>query len=371
MHQHHINLPAKQEGWISLVITMLLMTTITSIVLYTAKTEIAEQKVYHNNYQSQLTFEAAEAGLDFGVYYLGENGSTIVVDTNSDGNIDAFSDAQTSNFALSNGARYNIVFSNPIPNNLNLIRVTSTGVSPDGLTSRIINQIVNYKSTLSAPPAFAIAAKDFVELNGNVDVINTELDTTIWAGGDVTLTGSASTTISSGTASNSSALASDVVANDPSLTAPSGESFFQNFFGVSKSQIKDTSDLIFSNSTGTNYSSNLDTQQNKVIWIDQTAGNAVVNSGITIGSPTEPVILIVDGDFQINGDLVFYGVLYVSKGIEVVGGGNAEVHGVMISEQDITLNGNLVIDYDSTLLGNVQKNLGEYTRVAGTWNDLQ
>ena len=48
----------------------------------------------------------------------------------------------------------------------------------------------------------------------------------------------------------------------------------------------------------------------------------------------------------------------------------ANIIGSVISEDEFTVDGDLTVTYDSTVLGNMQENTSDYGKVAGTWNDL-
>ena len=173
----------KQQGWVSLWVTLVVLLSASGVVLYTSKVEVMEQKINANEYRSKLAFEAAEAGSQYAKSYLRENNNTIVVDSNFDGVMDAYSNNAITSVAMPNGSKYSITYSNPIPNELEVIKVTSVGVSPDATTARTISRALRITYSLTTAPNFPIIAKGAVDFNGNTIVINTETDLNIWSGG--------------------------------------------------------------------------------------------------------------------------------------------------------------------------------------------
>lgn len=100
-----------------------------------------------------------------------------------------------------------------------------------------------------------------------------------------------------------------------------------------------------------------------------------------IGSATNPVIVVVDGDVRINGNLAFYGMLFArndtvnSTAVRVSGTGNVKIFGSLVVEGSVDIHGNLDLVYDST---NVAGNPGgaipdsvRFGKVSGSWLDSQ
>ncbi|MBU2545835.1 MAG: hypothetical protein KKE46_01725 [Gammaproteobacteria bacterium] len=73
-----------------------------------------------------------------------------------------------------------------------------------------------------------------------------------------------------------------------------------------------------------------------------------LNGNITIGSPSSPVIMIVDGDVEISGNVRIYGLLYVTGTLTM--GGNSYVSGTVAAEGAISMSGSAVIQYNPNIL---------------------
>ncbi|WP_147653737.1 PilX N-terminal domain-containing pilus assembly protein [Vulcaniibacterium gelatinicum] len=93
------------------------------------------------------------------------------------------------------------------------------------------------------------------------------------------------------------------------------------------------------------------------------------------GSPTGPVILVVDGNVSINGNVTFYGMLFArsnNNSAEVRGNGNVKIFGSMIVEGDVDLGGNIDIVYDDTSASSCTTCFpasAKFGKVPGSWLD--
>lgn len=341
-----------QKGFVILGITLIILFIITGVTLYLTASGILWQRVSVNSYQEEQAFHAAEAGLEFGVMYLGK------INTN------AFPYTYTLNAPLDDGATYRIVFSNPASNRFS---ITSTGLNNDATATRSVSQEVYLLSSTVKTP---LAAKGKIDLSGSVSITNTQTNETIRSGGAITLDGNAATYISSGVGSDKNGLGSDVTELDPTLSNLSGDAFFQNFFSSSKITIKNSADYLYQNNSNTNYNTVLSGKTDALIWIEQTNGTATIDNA-TIGSSTNPVVLVVNGALKIGGAVQFYGVLYVIGNWNNGGAGTANITGSVLVEGALeALTGTPNIVFNTSVLNVVNQRIGTYAKVAGSWNDL-
>lgn len=95
-----------------------------------------------------------------------------------------------------------------------------------------------------------------------------------------------------------------------------------------------------------------------------------------IGSATAPVILVVDGDVSINGNVAFFGMLFARSNnntAEVRGNGNVKIFGALVVEGDVNVTGGIDIVYDSTSAsgnsGGAIPDSVRFGRVSGSWLD--
>lgn len=355
MNSHSANLN-RQQGAVSLLTAMVLLTGVSLVVLTTSKTVLVETQIGADNYRTSQAVAAANYGLDYGVDYTDENG------------FDQVSIAATSPYAVTNGPDNLVDFTTPprsltVPNLTSAFggqttsvamtfdntagtrcvpagatpdmtngTITATGRSDDGVAVRTITQCVGPLNILrGSGPKQPLVTQGTVALTGNARIINRYTNTTIWSGSPVQIGSSSAmeTYINSSTdpADTESELINtndglhtqlvsnrnlgkglDIIDDDPSLGGLIGLAFFKNFFAVeSRNQLKQ---LAISNGQYyTAISSAITTPvKSGLIWIE---GNQTMNGG-TIGSATDPAILIVNGDMTIGGNATIYGLLYVA-----------------------------------------------------------
>lgn len=361
----------KKQGAATLLFTVTLLTLSTLIILFATNFAVMQDKITANLNRNSQAFEAAEAGLEFGINYLQVNSATILANP-VNGFIPAYSNASTTNVILANNSKFSITYANPIANNYTLITMTSTGTSDDGLATRVVSQRINFGSMLANAPSVPLTSESSVSMTGNANVRNTTSTSTIVAGLDVSIGGSATTILASGISSTSGNIKADVQQNVTSLQTMSQADFFATYFGVPMATAKTNSAHFYTNSTSTNYSSTLNGMTATSIWIDQTGGTATINGNVTIGSATDPVLLVVNGNIDITGNVTFYGFLFVIGEASTDILGNVTLNGAMAGQAPINLTGNVNINYDSAVLTQVKNKstTSYYAKVPGTWKDF-
>lgn len=364
------NLFRKQQGAATLIITIIALFTITLIVLFAGNFGVMQQKTTTNLYNSNQAYEAAEAGLEFAIPYLQKNQSTILANKSGGYLSPPYSDSSTTNVTLANGSQYSIVYSNPTANNYNLIKITVTGTSAGGAATRTISQLVQYGGNLNTVPTSTLVSQGTVNLSGNTSIVNKETNSTIVSGTGVTLSGASATTTSTG-GSNKDNMGGDITQNNSALNTTTPSDLFANYFGVSSTVFKNNVTNYYSNSSDTNYSSTFNGMTGNIIWIDQTGGNAVINGNVTIGSPTNPVILIVNGNLYLSGTPTIYGLIYEMGGAtqtDVLG--NVALNGGLITSGTLNVSGSTTITYSSSILNVLKDSNGYFAKVPGSWKDF-
>ncbi len=366
-----INFFLKKRGAATLLFTVVLLTLSTLVVLFATNFAVMQGKITANLNRNLQAFEAAEAGLEFGINYLKVNSAAILANPVG-GFIQPFSNASTTNVVLVNNSRFTIAYTNPVASNYTRISITSTGSSDDGTSTRVIRQEVGYGSVVANPPAVPLTSMSAVSLGGNSTVRNTISNTTIMAGQAVTISGSGQTVLGSGVSSTSGNILADIQQNAASLQSISQVDFFTTYFGVTMAGVKSNISNYYNNSSDTNYSSTLNGMTGTSIWIDQTGGTAKINGNVTIGTADNPVLLIVNGNLDIMGDVVIYGFIFVLGETTTDLLGSVTLYGSMAAQSNINLTGKFNLNYDPTTLTNLrnQNALRYYAKVPGTWRDF-
>lgn len=363
----------KQRGYALLLTASIIILGISITALITARSIYFDQKQQNNERNQYLAFQAAEAGLEYGIANIYTNKANILSDLNNDGYIDGYTSATTTNVAFNNGTTYNVIYSNPVVSNFKTLQVTSTGSADNSATTRTVSQLMQIFPLLSSTPPSSIIAKGDVSLGGNLTVANvvsnTVTGTTIWSGGNVALAGSASTEAANGISSDKNGLNADVVHNDTGLSGLTSDQFFSGFFGSTKAVAQTNTDLVYTNTSDTNLSSTLNGVTGKSIWVNQTGGTASFSGNATIGSPTNPVVLVINGPFSANGNTTIYGFVYIIGDWNNGGGGTLAINGGMAVEGRLSSTGTPDVTYSNSIFSNLNQ-VGEYVKVPGSWRDF-
>ena len=248
------------RGAVILVIVFVLLGTISLLVLYFVNAGVIGGRVIANEYRTQQAFEAAEAGLNYGIVYLQRNKDKILVDSNNNGTIDANSTNQT----LNNGSSFTVSFTNPVANNFDLITITAVGTDADGNASKQITQLTKFISYIQYYSPLPITGKGKVELKGSSMVRNLITEKTIWSGGDIAITGSSHTESKDGLGSSKTILHTDIALNDSALGNLSDNDFFANFFAASEEEIKNSATSYYTGNETKIYHDELEGKQNEL-----------------------------------------------------------------------------------------------------------
>ena len=360
---------ARQQGITVLVLTVVLLLAATVIVVFAAKFSLTQSRITSNQYRNAQAFEAAQAGLEFGMAYLNSSATTILAN-HSGGHLVPYSDANTTNVALSNGAKYSIVYTNPVANNYQLILVTATGTSDDATSTRVVQQEVQYGSSLLAPGTYSLVSTGRIALSGSTTVTNTQTNNTIEAGSSVTGSGSFKTVTSSGTTSTSGNFGSDITQNVSSLANTSSGDLFSDYFGMTEAQYIAKAGHSYSNNS--NYATTLNGMTNTTVYINAGTGSANFSGSATIGSASAPVLIVIDGNLNISGSLILYGFIFVNGASTATTNlsGSINITGGMATTNNISASGSINMTYDNAVLGNVQNSNAYYARVPGFWKDF-
>lgn len=205
-------------------------------------------------------------------------------------------------------------------------------------------------SFLTAPGGYipGIVSVRKPRLNSNAIVRNTEVNsspatervgsTIVTAANGVNFTSNARTEIFSPvqTGSDKNNTAADVVRNSIDIT---GTKLSDHYFGVGY-------DVSTQPAGTTAYSSNPYTGGNTTypggvsVWIDRPV---TLNSNTVVGSPGNPVLLITTGNFTMNSNTRFYGLVYAAGKITL--NSNSRVEGFLYANTgNIKLNSNAIVN---------------------------
>lgn len=380
---HKIQGKKYQQGFATIAVTLMVLLAGTIVAAYTAKSIISEQRVTTNTYGSSKAFDAAQAGLNYGVSYLNENYATIA-------------DGDTVSITLADGSSFTTTYM--FIGDSSKMYVQSVGTSPDGAATRTVQQIVIASGSGGGSISNPLTVRGQVALVGNTIITNLSEDNTIVTGdSSVSFVGNARTTVAGGTGSDSSGVGSDVTQNDSDLASMSDTDLEQQVLGQNISDYQAQADSSYSGSGLLNsYNSDLNGKSGEVIWITQSAGAGYLSGNTVVGTDADPVTIVVDGNFSISGNVIIKGNVIVNGILSIAGNvqvdglvmamgdadanisnllyGNVNINGALVAGGAFISAGNSHVTYDSSILSSTLSNGGGsttvYGLVAGTWQDL-
>ena len=403
INSQRATLKSLQTGATTLAMAMVLLLLITMVSVYTSRTVLLEQKISANDFRARQSFEAAESGLQIAIAYIGSRSGA---DKDGDGNADPVFDTDgdgignvnTSTFT--DGSSVTVTVTGGFPQ----FSVQAVGVSDDRTATRTVRSVGATVDTLPNSPENPLTTKGTVVVNGSATVHNPEGHSTIWSGSDVDLGSNNATateianptdanyptcmdtsmTCSLTRSSTKNAIGLDVVEYDSSLANLTPEEMFQNFFGLSMVNYRESRvTLDVAAADANNLASNeanpgVHLGVGEVIWVEgntslsnvTTVGceEKVVGSGTCPDASLDPSILIINGDLATSGTPNFYGLVYVVGSLNM--SSNTTVTGAVIVSGNLqsTTGGSLDVWYNSDVLDWTRDN-GPLSGAPGSWQD--
>lgn len=398
------NFKNKQTGAATLLVAIVLLFSITLVTLFTAKVVLQDTKLEANAYRAAQAFSAANYGLDFALNYFDQGGFDRLDETVSPaiaGNDDVVDSLVTAPLTLTHGGGGQVTTAQvqfvtdadrcggttSWQNGL----VTATGFSDDGVATRTMGQCVGPISILNGDgPEIPLVSRTRISTTGNANIINRYTNTNIWSADDVVITGASMATyirdpsvdpasagfdyldvdesVDTQLVSNRNlGNGADIISGDPSLKLGAG--FFENFFASDQRTILQALAAVSSHSYN---DINDAVGESGLIYA---VGDQALTGG-TIGSPTSPAIVIVDGNFDFGGNAIIYGLVYVVGKMDVagtptvVGSSIVENEGGSTTNSGFEGNGTLNLVYWQNFLNDDGQPLPGLTSVIeGSWRD--
>lgn len=382
-----INLPRYQKGLATLVISSVVLFSVTSISLYSAKSTILDQKISANAARAKQALTSADGAMNFIASFYDQNGSTpdsaattqLASDINGNPTLDSFTNV--------NGR----------------INVAVSGNSDDSTSTRTINQQLSQVPISGNGINQPLITKGGVGVGGNVTVVNRHSNITVWSGEKVNIgSGSGGNTsgetriltpgtntsaftradyigVSNGgnysnpsTANTTSASSStagnhiDIIDQDTTLSLLSSDEFFENFFNETKTAVKK---MAQSSGLYTTTVSAIE-DESGLIWLGNGSGD--ISVGVDVGSWDKPAVLIIEagsGNEVTFSGVTIFGTVYVIGNFR--GSGGPTFYGSVVLDGNVLqTNGNTTIIYDEDALNPDSPLTGMTSSISGTWRDF-
>ena len=396
---------SRQGGYATLGIGVALMLMLSLMTIYLTRSGILDLRTSANKARYAEALAVAERRLDVGLAWLSLSANRATLTPANDGlwplcnTLAAPFSGLGSNWrcrSLSStytGSTGNVSegFVVATPNDVSargrVYYIVATGQSADSSANAVVKQGVFFYSAIGdglshAPPLMGAGN---VPLNGTFNVVanpnggGTGVPISVWSRIAISVpSGSAATCqlheytqsgdCSSSAISSSSGKGVDIVDNDASFPAD----VFQYVFGVPTNNYG----AIKAQATQVANCTNLAGLKG-IVWVN---GSCTISG--TVGSVTDPIILVVEGgDFTMNANSRFYGLLFAfgpnGDAGSITANGGAKFYGSMISNDNlsmgININGTFDLIFTRALIdeitspGNTQYK--PMARIPGSWAD--
>jgi len=131
--------------------------------------------------------------------------------------------------------------------------------------------------------------------------------------------------------------------NNAEINAMSNDDLFSQYAGggLTKDQFKNSDNTYTYDPSGQGHG--LPSTNLNQIWVD---GDLTLRNG-TIGSPDKPVIIVVDGDLNLAGNVIIWGVVYATNAD--FSAGTNKIMGSLVTENNVEMKGNAAVYYNPDL----------------------
>lgn len=250
--------------------------------------------------------------------------------------------------------------------------LTYNGLGTTNEGRAVVSVLVGLTGTDAAPPLAALTARGAVNLTSAFSVLNSrsgDSGITVQSGAGISLP-SATLLSLPGTPGGLSTAHDDPTLADLAFTA---DRMFASVFNAWPATFREQPAAVRPACAASPCSAvsdiqpQIDINPGRPVWI---RGDLTVDGNI--GSPTKPVLLVVEGDVNFSSaSAVVYGLLYVRKSNWATTAGGGLIQGAAVAEGTVTGSGSASIQYDAGLLRQLRLSTGSMVRVPGGWKDFQ
>ncbi|MFH7044042.1 PilX N-terminal domain-containing pilus assembly protein [Paucibacter sp. JuS9] len=437
-HRMHTSLRQRQAGAATLVVVMSLFLIVAMLAAFASRNMVYEQRIASNYYRTGVAYEAAEAGVEWALAMVNGDNVDAACQNSSAGtslrdrylrinqSTRVVTKASTSESAMlacfNNGANsWACQCPTPHPTSASTFvipaAVAGVGLQPtfsvgfkvggrpgtarltvSGCTGLNLNECGNnfiaaanslsrvdravdiaLVSALKMPPVSPLVARGTVS-PGSPAALGL-FNTAPSGSGLLAQTGHALAIADLAHAEGlPGSLASDhVIADDTTIRSQAAELFFASFFGMNSDYYRGQPKMrkidVAASCGGDCTVPLVDklAAGGQMFWLDAPATFA---ANVNLGGPTNPVVIIVNGDLTISEPIQIYGLLYVRGNLSWSNGSAlpATVTGAVVVEGNVLASGTGAINmvYDATLMQILNNQRGSFVRVPGSaWDQAR
>ncbi len=157
--------------------------------------------------------------------------------------------------------------------------------------------------------------------------------------------------------------------NDPALAAvaASSSAFFASIFGMDAANYRRQPATVVvpcgvGGCTSADLADPLARYPGRVLWVD---GDLNLDAAGTIGSPSQPAMIVTAGTLTLSAAVIYNGLLYADAVSWAAGADDAAVNGAIVSATTFNAAVDATIAYDASILGMISLYYGSFVRVPG------
>lgn len=107
----------------------------------------------------------------------------------------------------------------------------------------------------------------------------------------------------------------------------------------------------------------------RMMWVE---GNLSLGSSMTLGSASDPVVLVVNGSVTITSAVQVFGMVVARGDVAWTNSaGTSQIVGMLLAEGDVVTTGAMDIVYLPAIANQLRNRVGSFVRVPGGWTDLR
>lgn len=229
---------------------------------------------------------------------------------------------------------------------------------------------------LKSPPTAAFTVREKINVNAALDITNAEQ-------------GATGVAIMAGDSVDDKALfslkgppgmpAKDMVLeNDPELGAGAftADRLFASVFGVWPTTFRQQPAAVIIDCSATCDSSsirdvvNLNPGRVFIADGDVTLNGGTLAAGTSLGTPTAPIALVVNGQFALTGGAEVYGLVYVNTSTWSTTAGTGLIQGALVAQRRVEGSGNFRVIRSKAVLEALRWTSGSFVVPPGGWRDF-
>ena len=324
------------RGFVTTTVALLMLLVVSVLVFYVNKGIWLEQRTSINQYQAKQAFNAAEAGLEYVLSVLNATTGSPIRSTYL-----TASSAQPGKFSIATGGS----------------DCTTTGTMDTCSGRAVVSQIVELTPVLLSPPDDATSVYGATQINGNAARLrNAEgVGYPLRTGSTLSFSGGAGSSVLVSSLTAGSCTGSNKAMCNGFTSLASSSAFFSSFFGATPGDVQAMTTAVTS---GAGFSS----ATSGLVWY---TGDLNLNSDL--GTTTNPILLIVNGNLTFNGNRDIVGFVYVTGNLTISGA--SSIQGAVAAAGNTTVQGNVDIAKDTTVLNQLKASASSFNKVPGTWRD--